>query len=172
MLVIQITVVTQEDRTFIGFIVICIILTSLVWVGDIFSWFWVGNGFVIDIIIAIIAIAITIATVFLYSKYKKRKLTAQKGMLTDDSIQTHQQFTCFNCGEVVSNKDHCSHCGSPLPVCIVCFSDFNKDDIIVQLPCCSNYAHEEHIKNYLNVKGICPKCQQEVKIENLEKISI
>ncbi|NHK32883.1 MAG: hypothetical protein FK730_16165 [Asgard group archaeon] len=92
---------------------------------------------------------------------------------SSNSMQEQQQVTCFNCGEIFNKKNgHCSACGSPRPVCIVCFSEFRKKEVIIKLPCCSNYAHEEHIKNYLEIKGHCPKCHQEIKIEDLEEVTI
>jgi hypothetical protein len=141
----------------------------LVWIGDIASWIWVGNGFVIDIVLAVIAIAITIFTVMVYRRYKERKESKQ--FTTSDISEKDNQFTCINCGEqIATRKGHCSACGTPRPVCVVCYSTFRRKDTIVKLPCCSNYAHKEHITNFIEIKGHCPKCHQEIKINALEEV--
>lgn len=155
----------------ISFLIIGIILSSLAWAGDIFSWAWIGNGFIIDIIVAIVAIFLTIGTIYLYYKYQERKKETTTHIEPDSTEKTI--FTCFNCGEVMSNTDDlCPSCGSPKPVCSVCFSPLEKNEGIVKLSCCSAYAHEEHIINFIEIKGHCPKCQQEISRENLIKISL
>ncbi|MBN1329518.1 MAG: hypothetical protein JXA54_08605 [Candidatus Heimdallarchaeota archaeon] len=161
------------DRTAIFLITISIIFTSLVWIGDIISWSWLGNGFLIDIILFIIAILLTILTVYLTQKLKRNKqdldILFENETIKSDEIETI--FTCFNCGEILLDKEGlCPVCGSPKPVCAVCFSELTNKDEVVKLPCCSLYAHKLHILNYLEIKGQCPKCQQILFKEDLETV--
>ena len=73
-------------------------------------------------------------------------------------------FSCSNCGALMTFSDkNCPSCGSAKPVCVVCLSDLNENDVIVKLTCCSSYAHKEHIDNWVSVKGHCPKCHKEIQ---------
>ena len=112
-------------------------------------------------------------TVAIYQRFKNKKTEPiESPALEDIKSENDKLFTCFSCGEVLPAKtDLCSVCGSPRPVCVVCFSELHRSEALVKLPCCSNYAHEEHILNYLEIKGYCPKCQQKISKEDLEEIS-
>jgi len=165
--------IDKQDRTAIILITISIIFTSLVWIGDIISWSWVGNGFLIDIILLIVAIMLTIITFYLSQKLRKNKLIIDTNIDVDlpNKKEKKTVFSCFNCGEILPDKEGlCPSCGSPKPVCAVCFSELTKKDDVVKLPCCSLYAHKLHILNYLEIKGLCPKCQQELSKEDLETV--
>ena len=52
------------------FLVIGSIFTSLIWIGDIISWAFLGNGFTLDVILLIVAIGLT-ALMVSYSKKNK-----------------------------------------------------------------------------------------------------
>jgi len=163
------------DTSAIVIIAIAITLTSLTWIGDIFSWAWVANGFIIDGIFLIVALAFTFGTYYLISNLKKKKKLkdfSDDSLISTDEPSKEITFTCFSCGEVLHSKEGlCSVCGSPKPVCVVCYSELHKDDDAVKLPCCSVYAHREHIVNYLEIKDCCPKCQQKFDIKELEDIT-
>ncbi len=61
---------TKRDLGVILFLVIGSIFTSLIWIGDIVSWAFLGNGFTLDIILLIVAIGLTSLMVY-YSKKTK-----------------------------------------------------------------------------------------------------
>lgn len=163
------TIFKKGDKLLTSFMIIGIILTSFAWIGDIVSWSWLGNGFLLDIILAIIAIFLTIGTLYLYQKYKQLE---EETPVKNITKQHRTQFTCFNCGAIIESKSEvCSKCGSPRAVCVVCYSPLYPNEEIVKLPCCSNYGHKDHISNYLQIKGHCPKCQQKIQEENLVEVT-
>ncbi|NHJ85484.1 MAG: hypothetical protein FK734_08480 [Asgard group archaeon] len=174
----------KQDAVLFSFLIVGILLTSLVWVGDIASWGIVGNGFIIDIIVLIVAILLTIGLVFLGKKYRERKAARASAINETASIVFDNKpepkiesippptrdlyLTCPNCGEVIPiDADNCSSCGSPKPVCIVCFSPLKADEKIVKTPCCSTYAHYDHLVNLLAIKGFCPQCNSKLAKEQL-----
>ena len=176
-MVVVISQITKTDRNLIGLIVASIIITSFAWIGDIASWIYLGNGFLLDFILLVIAILLTLGTIFLIrhrqnkpitstQSVKKKEITStiksEKKVKSRTSKQTN--FTCSSCGELFPvNETHCSSCGSTKPVCIVCLSDLGIEQEVVKLNCCSEYSHKEHIINWLNVKGFCPKCEKEIE---------
>jgi len=152
----------KADRNISVLVIFAVISTALVWAGDIFSWAWIGNGFLIDIIVLVVAILLTGGVVYLF-KRKSAFKTSQ-----EESNDSSNAFCCLNCGNFLEvTDDSCPACGTPLPVCIVCFTPFKKGDIIVQLPCCSNYAHKEHLLNFYEIKGYCPKCLEPFSLKDL-----
>ncbi|NHJ05650.1 MAG: RING-H2 finger protein [Candidatus Heimdallarchaeota archaeon] len=77
-------------------------------------------------------------------------------------------LTCNSCGELISSKNqNCSACNSKIPVCVICLSPLNISDEIVKTSCCQQYAHKEHIINWLNIKNTCPNCILELNKEDL-----
>lgn len=77
-------------------------------------------------------------------------------------------LTCSSCGELISSKiQNCSSCNSKIPVCVICLSVLNPGNEIVKTSCCQQYAHKEHIINWLNIKNTCPNCKQELNKEDL-----
>ena len=173
--VISIPEIDKTDKGLIILVIFGIVFTSFAWIGDIASWIYIGNGFTIDIILLVVAIILTIGTVFIRSKAKKGKASAiseQEELIEpfdkiegDEEIKlTDKMFTCVNCGANITLSDeNCSSCGSSKPVCVVCLSELKENDTIVKLTCCSSYAHKEHIDNWVLVKGICPKCHKEIQ---------
>ncbi len=168
--------IKKQDKAAFIMIAIGIILTSLVWICDIASFAWLGNGFIIDFLLLTLAIILTIVTTYFWFRLKDKREKVvletsenQKSIIDDEGEKV--AFTCFNCGEIIIEKDGlCPSCGSPKPVCAVCFSELTRNDEVVKLSCCSLYAHKQHIFNYLEIKGQCPKCQQELSKEDLEEV--
>ncbi|MBK5112401.1 MAG: hypothetical protein KGD59_06775 [Candidatus Heimdallarchaeota archaeon] len=172
---ISIPEIDKTDKGLIILVIFGIVFTSFAWVGDIASWIYLGNGFTIDVILLVVAIILTIGTVFIRSKVKKGKSSAiseeeelieQLDEIKEDEeiTLTDKIFTCSSCGVNMSLSDEsCPSCESPKPVCIVCLSDLKEKDTIVKLTCCSSYAHKEHIDNWVSVKGHCPKCHKEIQ---------
>ena len=170
---INIPEIDKTDKGLIILVIFGIVFTSFAWIGDIASWFYIGNGFTIDIILLFVAIALTIGTVFIRSKVKKEKppsLPEEESIeqidetkVDEEITDTDRIFSCSSCGAIMTLSDeNCPSCGSSKPVCVVCLSELNEDDIIVKLTCCSSYAHKDHIDNWVSVKGHCPKCLKEI----------
>jgi len=158
----------KSDRNITILLISAIAITSLVWVGDIFSWAWVGNGFLLDIIFLFVAIVLTLGLVFLVKKIGRENAGPEIAAADQPTI-----FCCLNCGALLESSDECCpSCGTPLPVCAVCFSPFKRSEVIVQLPCCGSYGHKEHVLNYFDIKGLCPKCLQPFDPEELVNINI
>ncbi|MFW9924094.1 MAG: RING finger domain-containing protein [Candidatus Thorarchaeota archaeon] len=198
----------KKDLSLVILLIVGITFTALAWVGDIISWSWIGNGFILDVILLVICIILTIGLVTFYRNYKKRKSypslsQEQISSLTDEEIKTKladdsldstsielikaefnkrkiksKKFpigsiaiTCPSCGFTLKfEEDKCSSCGSALPACVVCLSDFNITDEIVKTPCCQQYAHRDHILNWINVNGLCPSCKIELNKDELIKV--
>ena len=163
-------------------VIIAIIFTSLAWIGDIASWAILANGFIPDILILIVAIGSTIFTIYIYRKNKadrETKLASEKTIDEEESeIDPDVEFltelkgkivlTCTTCGEIIpSSNEVCSACGSQKPVCYICLSPLLANEDIVKVPCCQNYAHKEHIINWINVDGSCQKCKKKLKEKDL-----
>jgi len=178
--VICIQEIDKTDKGLIILVIFGVVFTSFAWIGDIASWIYIGNGFTIDIILLFVAITLTIGTVFLRSKVKKKIPTSipkeesseqtDETKIEEETTETDRIFSCSSCGAIMTLSDeNCPSCGSSKPVCVVCLSELNENDIIVKLTCCSSYAHKDHIDNWVSVKGHCPKCLKEI-LDNKQNI--
>ena len=76
----------KQDMGLLSLIIICSILTSLAWVGDIVSWAIIGNGFTLDILLFFVAVGLTIAVVVL--SRKRRESENQLHKLTDNELRS------------------------------------------------------------------------------------
>ena len=76
----------KQDMGLLSLIIICSILTSLAWVGDIVSWAIIGNGFTLDILLFFVAVGLTIAVVIL--SRKRRESENQLHKLTDNELRS------------------------------------------------------------------------------------
>ena len=63
--------IERTDKGLIALVIFSIVLTSFAWIGDIASWIYIGNGFQIDIILLVVAIALTIWTILIRNRVKK-----------------------------------------------------------------------------------------------------
>ncbi|MGC9780637.1 MAG: hypothetical protein HZR80_15445 [Candidatus Heimdallarchaeota archaeon] len=114
--------INRTDRNLIGLIVASIIITSFVWIGDVASWAYLGNGFVIDFVLLIIAILLTLGTIFLIRFNHDRKVSSARSTETQkkhpaiesekkSKVRSHKKATlsCSSCGELFPvNETHCS----------------------------------------------------------------
>ena len=159
------------------FLVIILIFVIFIWIGDISSWIYIGNGFIIDFILLFVAIIFTVGFIVFWRVSKKAKdlqtQTVERKNTSETLLKTTLEntydkeidllpvtdFTCLACGEKLGNfNEICFSCGSTRPVCIVCLSTLNTNDCIVKLSCCSEFAHYEHIKNWIKIHKFCPSC--------------
>lgn len=69
----------------------------------------------------------------------------------------------------------CKKCAQELPFCIVCLNSLGKGDKISVCPNCSNIAHSDHFKSWLEKTATCPFCKKKIKKEldvtTLESVS-
>ncbi len=77
-MVVVISRINRTDRNLIGLIVASIIITSFVWIGDVASWAYLGNGFVNDFVLLIIAILLTLGTIFLIRFNQNKKVSSTR----------------------------------------------------------------------------------------------
>lgn len=69
-------------------------------------------------------------------------------------------YHCASCMKKIplaGNK--CPFCGAIAPVCIICWVDPEPGEKIVKCSCCGSYAHEHHIKPWLERTHTCPMCK-------------
>jgi hypothetical protein len=176
--VIDIPKINKSDKALLTVVIIGIVFSSLAWIGDLASWLYIGNGFTLDAILFVIALAFTFFTFFMANKMKKgeepteeidedlkelQDIEEAEAKMTEET-EFDKILSCSSCGASLTiSEENCSSCGSAKPVCVVCLSDLKADDEIVRLTCCSSYAHSEHIDNWISVKGHCPKCHKEIQ---------
>jgi hypothetical protein len=176
--VIYISNLKKSDKVLFAVVIVSIIITSLVWIGDLASWIYIGNGFTIDVILLVVALAFTGFTIFMRNKMKKsdepteeidqdlkylQDLEEAEVKMTEET-ELDKILSCSSCGSLITiQEENCPSCGSAKPVCIVCLSDLKGEEEIVKLSCCSSYAHKEHIDNWVSIKGHCPKCHREIQ---------
>lgn len=160
-------------------LIFAIFFTTLVWIGDIISWAWIGNGFTIDIVLFIIAVVVTIGVIGLFKsqKQKREKMNSEHSSNKIPTIDINESpemlpITCSSCGDAFQYRNEvCPSCGSEKPKCFVCLSDFSSQDDIIKTTCCQKYAHKEHVLNWLNIDGRCPNCKQEITKDDLIRVS-
>ncbi len=49
--------------------------------------------------------------------------------------------------------------------CCICFSNLINSTNAVRCPKCGAVAHEDHMRTWLNIKGICPNCRAPLEFE-------
>jgi hypothetical protein len=85
-------------------------------------------------------------------------LAKRKGMV--------KNIICPNCKAKNSSiKRKCRKCEQDLPFCIVCLNSLGKGDEISICPHCSNMAHTDHFKSWLEKTATCPYCKKKIKKE-------
>jgi len=52
--------------------------------------------------------------------------------------------------------------------CIVCNLPIKKGDKTLKCPYCKNYAHEDHILEWIKIKGKCPFCGRKLERNDLQ----
>ena len=79
----------------LSLIVICSILTSLAWIGDIVSWAIIGNGFTLDILLLFVALGLTVCVVVLHQKRKGESDNPLR-TLTDNELRSKLENTSLD----------------------------------------------------------------------------
>eukprot|EP00828_Plagiopyla_frontata_P049216 TRINITY_DN9711_c0_g1_i3.p2 TRINITY_DN9711_c0_g1~~TRINITY_DN9711_c0_g1_i3.p2 ORF type:complete len:104 (+),score=15.73 TRINITY_DN9711_c0_g1_i3:41-313(+) len=53
--------------------------------------------------------------------------------------------------------------GNETDKCMICLQEYEEDNPIIILKCSNkHYFHEECIKNWLQINGVCPACRQKI----------
>ena len=182
--------ISELDKSIAALIIGGIIFTSLAWLGDIASWLYLGNGFTLDIVLLIVALVLTFFIVLIWKNPEKTKqflsLDEASESEEEETMEEHPDvmitetvkmldkpvqgvdFFCQNCGEIIGEFDGiCKQCGTLRPSCIVCGGFLSFADSIVQLSCCRNFGHRNHLEEHLKKKKTCPNCEENITEENL-----
>ena len=78
------------------------------------------------------------------------------------------QYSCFYCGEpILKNHKVCPKCGKEILRCSVCKLQINSTDQVAHCPLCEAKAHFVHLHEWVKTQGKCPKCLQDIKIEQI-----
>jgi hypothetical protein len=79
--------------------------------------------------------------------------------LNTGKVENFEDYRCFDCLSVIEfHFDYCPHCYSPSPRCIICWTDPEPDDKMVQYECCETYAHRNHAIQWKEKDTSCPHC--------------
>ncbi len=57
-------------------------------------------------------------------------------------------------------------------VCMICKLYLKSNQNATQCPMCESMFHHKHIADWLRVKGKCPVCQQNLRIESLQRVNL
>lgn len=57
-------------------------------------------------------------------------------------------------------------------VCMICKLALKSDKPVSQCPMCQSMFHIDHIIEWLNLKGKCPVCQQNLRPESLRRVNL
>ncbi len=76
---------------------------------------------------------------------------------------------CFSCGtEKAFGEDICPNCGIKTVQCSVCKLPISFGVDTAECPHCENIAHNEHLFEWIKVKGSCPVCQRHLKADDIK----
>lgn len=76
---------------------------------------------------------------------------------------------CFSCGEEKAfGQDTCPKCGVESVQCSVCKLPISFGVDTAKCPHCENIAHNEHLFEWIKVKGSCPVCQRHLKADDIK----
>ncbi len=76
------------------------------------------------------------------------------------------KLRCPSCQRIIrKSEDLCSKCGKGLSRCTVCHKVIDPDDDYIQCPHCMSLAHRDHLEEWLQIKPVCPYCQNQIMIQ-------
>ena len=52
--------------------------------------------------------------------------------------------------------------------CIVCNLPIKENDPALKCPYCKNYAHRDHLLEWIKIKGKCPFCGRRINLDSLK----
>lgn len=82
-------------------------------------------------------------------------------------------YSCTNCNSKIElDWNFCENCRAEIVKCEICFTPFDKEDIVYLCPYCRSLFHSEHLEQWYKINEYCPHCKKVEKINNFIKISI
>ena len=86
--------------------------------------------------------------------------------------EKQQEVRCFKCqGELATTGREgpliCDNCGSKVPICDICKNLIIAGQKIMQVKGCEHLFHKEHIIEWINARGTCPLCKENINEESL-----
>ncbi len=89
--------------------------------------------------------------------------------------KTPLEVTCLECGGInivkptmLGSTTKCQYCGSKLPKCEICSDFITSEDTMATCPYCHHVFHEDHVLEWIKIKGSCPVCKQNLSWEDIE----
>ncbi len=71
-----------------------------------------------------------------------------------------KKIICPYCNSVIpAYSAICPHCRNIMPQCMVCKNIIVPGEPILKCKTCGNYAHKEHLTQWLKIKNQCPYCK-------------
>lgn len=93
--------------------------------------------------------------------------------ITDATISNLSRPTdtlqiCTQCGNSQSVLiRQCTECNEELASCQICKRGFAENETMVKCPHCDNPFHKNHLLEYIKIKGECPVCKEDLKIDQI-----
>ncbi len=90
-----------------------------------------------------------------------------------DAVQKdREKDICLFCKNKIEKTDDqglgvCSNCGKQSPHCEICKNPMTSDQPLLQAEACEHIYHEEHILEWLKIKGTCPVCKVKINEKTL-----
>ena len=57
-------------------------------------------------------------------------------------------------------------------VCMICKLSLKPEQKVTKCPMCESMFHQNHIVDWLRMKGKCPVCQQSLRPESLQRVKL
>ena len=57
-------------------------------------------------------------------------------------------------------------------ICMICKLSLKPEQRITKCPMCESMFHQDHIVDWLKMKGKCPVCQQNLRPESLQRVKL
>lgn len=82
--------------------------------------------------------------------------------------RTSKKFSCYYCSKKNNLGDTiCSNCGFEIAICVSCDKPIGYGEFVASCPSCKSLNHLEHLAKHIKSHGHCPKCNKQLKLEQL-----
>ncbi len=78
-----------------------------------------------------------------------------------------RSIRCFVCGTIKEEADKLCTCGSETVICSVCKLPLTYGITWAECPHCNWKAHQDHLREWIKMKGTCPVCKKNVSRDDL-----
>lgn len=103
---------------------------------------------------------------------KPRELTIPDDFEAIKERLKNKKIICFNCGfKYFDSEPTCPQCGMGTVKCSVCKLPISFGSSTLECPHCHTIAHQEHLLEWIKVKGTCPVCQQKLTLAEFSPIT-